>query len=56
MFEGVKEDVQVVFLSGEVLCESGVKVSWSYLVLFLGFLSKSNSSEIDSPGSQSLIG
>ena len=56
MFEGVKEDIWVVFLCGEVICEVGVEVSWSYPVLFLGFLDESNSSKIDSPGSELLIG
>ena len=56
MFEGVKEDVQIVFLCGEVIREVGVEVSWSYLVLFLGFSGKSNLSKIDLSGSESLIG
>ena len=55
-FKGVKEDVRVVFLCGEVIREAGVKVSWSYPVLLLGFSGKLNSSKIDSPGSESLIG
>ena len=55
-FEGVKEDVQVVFLCGEVICEASVEVSWLYPVLFLGFSGEPNLSKIDLSGSESLIG